>query len=130
MATIDRKLSGQRGKGRRIQPYAWLGAGAVTLGLGAAMASGVAVAHADGGSDAGNSGVSKSQDAGPTSRAGRTARHSARSNAAPSSATRKAQKDSASGTAEAADTTAPAATEPACRTQECHSFFDGCATDS
>ena len=42
MARIDKKVSGQRGKGRRIQPYAWLGAGAVTLGLGAAMASGAA----------------------------------------------------------------------------------------
>ena len=30
----------QKRAGRRIQPYAWLGAGAVTLGLGVAMASG------------------------------------------------------------------------------------------
>ena len=110
MATIDKKANRQRGKGRRIQPYAWLGAGAVTLGLGAAMASGTAIAHADGGSDAGNSGVSKSQDSGPSSKAGRTARHTAHSSAAAGSATRKAQKDSASDTAEAADTTAPAAT--------------------
>jgi hypothetical protein len=31
---------------RRIQPYAWLGAGAVTLGMGAAMVGGTAVASA------------------------------------------------------------------------------------
>ena len=109
MATIDRKVSGQRGKGRRIQPYAWLGAGALTLGLGAAMASGTAIAHADDGSDAGNSGVSKSQSstrAMPVERP----KHSTSSSAAAGSAARKAQKNSASGTAEAADTTAPAAT--------------------
>jgi len=34
-------------KHRRIQPYAWLGAGAVTLGMGAAMVGGTAVAFAD-----------------------------------------------------------------------------------
>ena len=34
----------------RIQPYAWLGVGAVTLGMGAAMVSGTAVAFADNGS--------------------------------------------------------------------------------
>ena len=32
---------------RRIQPYAWLGAGVVTLGLGAGLVSGTAVAGAD-----------------------------------------------------------------------------------
>ena len=32
---------------RRIQPYAWLGAGAVTLGLGVGVVSGTAVAFAD-----------------------------------------------------------------------------------
>jgi hypothetical protein len=109
MAKIERKLSEQRVKGRRIQPYAWLGAGAVTLGLGAAMASGAAVAHADSGSDAGNSGVSHSQNSNP-SKAGRPAKHSAQSSAASGSAARKAQKSSASDTAEAADVTAPAAT--------------------
>ena len=39
-------------KHRRIQPYAWLGAGAVTLGMGAAMVGGTAVALADTGADA------------------------------------------------------------------------------
>lgn len=33
--------------GRRVEPYAWLGAGAVTFGIGAALAGGAAVAHAD-----------------------------------------------------------------------------------
>ena len=36
----------------RIQPYAWLGAGAVTFGLGAAMVGGTAVAAADPGTGA------------------------------------------------------------------------------
>lgn len=40
---------------RRIQPYAWLGAGALTLGLGAAMVGGAAVAGADTGADTGPS---------------------------------------------------------------------------
>lgn len=42
-----------RAKGRRMQPYSWLGAGAVTLGLGAAMVGGTAVAFADTGADDG-----------------------------------------------------------------------------
>lgn len=46
----------------RIQPYAWLGAGAVTLGMGAAMVGGTAVAFADTGNDA--SGSSSSSGAG------------------------------------------------------------------
>ncbi|EHB58433.1 40-residue YVTN family beta-propeller repeat protein [Mycolicibacterium rhodesiae JS60] len=32
---------------RRLVPYAWLGAGAITVGIGAALAHGSAVAHAD-----------------------------------------------------------------------------------
>ena len=40
---------------RRVQPYAWLGAGALTLGLGAAMVGGAAVAVADTGADTGPS---------------------------------------------------------------------------
>lgn len=39
---------------RRIQPYAWLGAGAVTVGMGAALIGGTAVAFAETGSDAGD----------------------------------------------------------------------------
>lgn len=50
----------------RIQPYAWLGVGAVTLGMGAAMVGGTAVAFADTGSDSGGS-SSSSQKAGSDS---------------------------------------------------------------
>ena len=53
---------GKRGKARHrkasrgAQPYAWLGAGALTLGVGAALAGGTAVAHADAGDSADGSG--------------------------------------------------------------------------
>lgn len=40
----------------RIAAFAWLGAGAVTLGLGAAMASGTGVAHADSAGSTGHTG--------------------------------------------------------------------------
>ena len=48
-------------KHRRIQPYAWLGTAAVTLGLGAAMVGGTAVAAADVGADAGSAHNSTSE---------------------------------------------------------------------
>ena len=41
----------KRGGNRRIQPYAWLGAGAVTLGMGVALVGGTAVAFADTGAE-------------------------------------------------------------------------------
>ena len=41
----------KRGGSRRIQPYAWLGAGAVTVGMGVALVGGTAVAFADAGAD-------------------------------------------------------------------------------
>lgn len=46
-----------RAKRQRIQPYTWLGAGVVTIGLGAAMMGGAAVAFADNdsGTDTGTS---------------------------------------------------------------------------
>ena len=50
----------------RIQPYAWLGVGAVTLGMGAAMVGGTAVAFADTGSDSGGT-SSSSEKAGSDS---------------------------------------------------------------
>jgi len=48
-------MTGQQGFHRsatphRLEPYRWLGAGAITLGIGAALAGGVGVAHADNGS--------------------------------------------------------------------------------
>ena len=69
---------GRQKFGRRIQPYAWLGAGAVTLGLGVAMASGAGVAYAD--SDGGSgSGQSASDNSSAQSDSAGTARaHSAR----------------------------------------------------
>ncbi|MDA2950817.1 MAG: hypothetical protein O2892_17550 [Actinomycetota bacterium] len=47
---------------RRIPPYSWLGAGAVTLGMGAAMVGGAAVAFADTGADSAG-GTTASQNA-------------------------------------------------------------------
>ena len=48
-------------KHRRIRPYAWLGTAAVTLGLGAAMVGGTAIAMADVGADAGSAPNSTSE---------------------------------------------------------------------
>ena len=52
-------------KHRRIRPYAWLGTAAVTLGLGAGMVGGTAVAVADVGADAGSSHNSTSEGTPP-----------------------------------------------------------------
>ena len=46
--TTRRTNSRRRVSQRRRKPYAWLGAGAITLGVGAALASGSGIAHADG----------------------------------------------------------------------------------
>ena len=56
------RVARKRGGHRRIQPYAWLGAGAVTLGMGAAMVGGAAVAFADTGADSAG-GTTASQSA-------------------------------------------------------------------
>ena len=46
--SMARKKRQNRNGGRRgLEPFTWLGAGAITLGVGAALASGSAVAHAD-----------------------------------------------------------------------------------
>lgn len=45
----------QRGRTSRIEPYAWLGAGAITLGIGVALVGGAGVASADDGPDGGSS---------------------------------------------------------------------------
>ena len=59
----------------RIQPYAWLGAGAVTLGLGAAMVGGTAVAMADTGTGAGAADTSASaSSAAPSAKSGSAVR--------------------------------------------------------
>jgi len=52
-----------RANRRRKQPYAWLGVGAVTLGMGAAMVGGTAVAFADTGSGANDSAGTSSSSA-------------------------------------------------------------------
>lgn len=54
-----RRTAHAKGKHRapseqRIERYAWLGAGAVTLGIGAAMANGIGVASAETGTDGGS----------------------------------------------------------------------------
>ena len=66
-------------KHRRIQPYAWLGAGTVALGMGAAMVGGTAVAVADTGA-ADSSATSAS--AAPSAKADSPVRRSAASRAA------------------------------------------------
>lgn len=91
-----------RAKRSRIRPYAWLGAGAVTLGLGAAMVGGTAVAFADTGADSSAS----------------TASSASESAGAPASATESGRKKSAaraSRTAAPAET--PATSGPAARTR-------------
>ncbi len=62
------RSAGKRVAHRRIQPYTWLGAGALTLGMGAAMVGGTAVAFADAGADSPSSTNSASSDA-PSTRA-------------------------------------------------------------
>lgn len=57
----------------QIEPYAWLGAGAVTLGIGAALFGGAGVAHAEDGADGGSPSTSTSSS---TSESAQTARHS------------------------------------------------------
>lgn len=57
----------------RIEPYAWLGAGAVTLGIGAALVGGAGVAHAEDGADGGSPSTSTSSS---TSESSRSTQHS------------------------------------------------------
>ena len=54
--------TGKRSARRRRQPYGWLGAGALTLGVGAALA-GAGVAHADDAAPAGSAGSARSAEA-------------------------------------------------------------------
>ena len=51
-------------RAHRIQPYTWLGAGVVTLGMGAALSVGSAVAHADDGSTSNGASASKAATTG------------------------------------------------------------------
>jgi VCBS repeat-containing protein len=66
-ATTKRKTGARRAKPQCAQAYTWLGAGAITLGVGAAMASGSGIAHADDtGSDTSSSPKSSSADGSPS----------------------------------------------------------------
>lgn len=59
--SMSRRPKGKHRKvDHRIQPYTWLGAGAITLGVGAAMVSGAGVASAEEGSGGGSSTSSNS----------------------------------------------------------------------
>ena len=53
----SRATTGTRSRGRtsRTEPYAWLGAGAITVGIGAALVGGAGVAYADDGPDGASS---------------------------------------------------------------------------
>ncbi|MCV7176689.1 PecA family PE domain-processing aspartic protease [Mycolicibacterium sphagni] len=95
MRHSDSGQSRRNSKGRaRRQPYAWLGAGAVTLGLGAALVGGSAVACADTGAGAGSG----------------TA-HSARHNAATSSSAKTSSRNASAAAASNATAAAVADTE-------------------
>jgi len=63
-----RRAKGQhRVRTSGIEPYKWLGTGAVTLGLGAALMNGAGIAHADSGAGSGSTGESSSASADVTS---------------------------------------------------------------
>jgi hypothetical protein len=61
-------MSARKAARRRLQPYAWLGAGAVTLGMGAALVGGTAVAFADTGADSGSPSGSTAGESSSTKR--------------------------------------------------------------
>lgn len=50
----------------RVEPYAWLGASAVALGIGAALVSGAGAAHAEDGAERGSASVSSSSSSSTT----------------------------------------------------------------
>ncbi len=96
-------------KHRRIRPYAWLGTAAVTLGLGAAMVGGTAVAVADVGADAGSAPNSTSEgtpSAGTTS--GSAASESAARGGSPRQSRAVAGRAKAVSTSVSAPVSAPA----------------------
>lgn len=84
----------KRARKSRLQPYAWLGAGAVTLSLGAAMVGGTAIAFADTGTDSASASDSSATDtSSPKSSAGKNSatRSSRRSAPDASAVTRQAR---------------------------------------
>ena len=73
----SRATTGTRPRDRtsRIEPCAWLGAGAITVGIGAALVGGAGVAYADDGPDGSSSASSESSSASEGRASGSTARH-------------------------------------------------------
>lgn len=73
----SRATTGTRPRDRtsRIEPCAWLGAGAITVGIGAALVGGAGVAYADDGPDGASSASSESSSASEGRASGSTARH-------------------------------------------------------
>lgn len=87
-----------RAKPTRPEPYAWLGVGAVTLGLGAALTTGTGVAYAEEGS-----GSPSSQSSSPSGSDGGQGAPSAGSNAGDGAASGADAGESAGGPADADD---------------------------
>lgn len=108
------KAGGHRRKPRR-EPYKWLGAGAVTFGLGMAIANGAGVAHAEdaSSSNTGTSTANSGSDASPSSDPSGTTTGSASASGADSSirasGTPSQQEEAES--AQATHTTDPSATD-------------------
>lgn len=96
---------------RNLQPYGWLGAGALTLGVGAALATGTAVAHADTDDSAGSAGRASVSDRPAANRTSDKARgsHGAGVRSKPASTIARPESDAAPGVARAAATVRPAA---------------------
>lgn len=67
----QRKGGGRRKHADRREPYRWLGAGAVTIGMGLAMANGAGIAHAEeGGSEGSSASVGGSDGGGSAGESG------------------------------------------------------------
>jgi hypothetical protein len=96
-------MSARQSARRRRQPYAWLGAGAVTFGMGAAMVGGTAVAFADTGTDS-SANSSSSSSAGAASDAS-----SAKSGAPSDAPTQRASRTGRGNPAASADDNSSAA---------------------
>ncbi len=73
---------------RRKQPYSWLGVGALSLGVGAALATGSGIAHADTSSDGGAS-ATNGQGDGSSPTGGHTGRQTPKSGVANGPSTRR-----------------------------------------
>lgn len=90
---------------RRVRPYAWLGTAAVTVGLGAALIAGPAVAFADAGADPGSdAGVGSSSLAGTSDSADTAGAPAESAPGGPVAASTTAAQDSSVATRKAAAT--------------------------